>query len=66
MIRIQTLVDRKWVDQGKVYNKEAAIDFVNSYGVNQVNDFKICDCLRAIDADTEEVIISYPKDFVER
>lgn len=66
MIMIQKSVDRKWVDQGRVDTKEKAIAHVKAHGINQVNEFKTCDCLRAIDEETGEIIISHPSDFVER
>lgn len=60
MYMIQKLVDRKWVNQGKVDSKDDAINYVKAHGANQVDEFKTCDCLRAIEVETEEVIISYP------
>lgn len=66
MFMIQTSVDRKWVNQGKVDSREKAVDHIKAHGSNLVEQFKTCDCIRAIEIETEEVIIQYPTDFEER
>lgn len=66
MYIIQKSVDRKWIYQCKTNDEKEAKLYIKKYGVDQVNEFKTCDCLRAIDEETGQVIASHPADFVER